>query len=325
MDTDKPHKVDPKTQFENILDLDLSKCKISICVASLDKKAELPAFEHLQVTDELAAGFRDIVRDVLARLKKEHKQGELVLRPYDAGSKPDSHEVEHLDLSEHDFIARQIKSLSALAAMNIFQGEEEFISGLRFYVIVVQPEIGDPALFFRSYNKKRELSRSTYMGALLTQGHFDRVREPLLLFDPYVDCFSSGERMFIVKQDNFQKVFRFFEVVLKNARKTLKTIKTHVPIANFEEFEKACEGHLQKQSKLRKISERPYINGITIADLKKVIKQFNLPIKTEKKDGKEMLVYDPADKWALLRLLDDDYLKSLMTDQNYEVTGKRPH
>jgi hypothetical protein len=35
--------------------------------------------------------------------------------------------------------------------------------------------------------------------------------------------------------------------------------------------------------------------------------------------------YDPADKWALLRLLDDDYLKSLMTDQNYEVTGKRPH
>ena len=36
-----------------------------------------------------------------------------------------------------------------------------------------------------------------------------------------------------------------------------------------------------------------------------------------------MLVYNPADKWVLLKLLDDDYLLSLMTEQTYEVTGKR--
>ena len=36
-----------------------------------------------------------------------------------------------------------------------------------------------------------------------------------------------------------------------------------------------------------------------------------------------MLLFDPSDKWALLRLLDDDYLKSIMTGENYEVTGKR--
>ncbi len=48
-----------------------------------------------------------------------------------------------------------------------------------------------------------------------------------------------------------------------------------------------------------------------------------LPIQTTRKDGKEMLLFDPSDKWSLLRLLDDDYLESLMTGQNYEVTGKR--
>jgi hypothetical protein len=82
---------------------------------------------------------------------------------------------------------------------------------------------------------------------------------------------------------------------------------------------------LQKQVKLRNISERPYLKNITINDLKKVIQQFRLPIKTTKKDGKEVLVYDPADRWALLRRLDDDHLRSLVTNQNYEVTGKRPH
>ena len=42
-------------------------------------------------------------------------------------------------------------------------------------------------------------------------------------------------------------------------------------------------------------------------------------------DGQESLVFDPSDRWAILRLLDDDYLESMMTEQLYEVTGKRLH
>jgi hypothetical protein len=37
----------------------------------------------------------------------------------------------------------------------------------------------------------------------------------------------------------------------------------------------------------------------------------------------DFFLYDPADKWVLLKLLDDNYLWSLMTDMAYEVTGKR--
>jgi hypothetical protein len=62
-----------------------------------------------------------------------------------------------------------------------------------------------------------------------------------------------------------------------------------------------------------------------IADIKKLLKHFpNLGLKTVQKNGKEMLVFDPKDKWALLRLLDDDYLDSVLTGEKYEVTGKRP-
>jgi hypothetical protein len=51
----------------------------------------------------------------------------------------------------------------------------------------------------------------------------------------------------------------------------------------------------------------------------------SLGLKTVKKNGKEMLVSYPKDKWALLRLLDDDYLDAVLTGQKYEVTGKRPY
>jgi hypothetical protein len=39
-------------------------------------------------------------------------------------------------------------------------------------------------------------------------------------------------------------------------------------------------------------------------------------------DGKEMLVYDPKNKWVILNLLDDNYLRSMLTEINYEVTNK---
>ena len=52
-----------------------------------------------------------------------------------------------------------------------------------------------------------------------------------------------------------------------------------------------------------------------------VIQLYDLPIKTVGDD--EKLQYDASDKWAILRLLDDDYLESVMTKNRYEVNSKR--
>jgi hypothetical protein len=121
-------------------------------------------------------------------------------------------------------------------------------------------------------------------------------------------------------------IFQFFELVLKTAVQTLETIRTHVPIANFDEFEKACSGHLQMQAKLKNIASKPYLKKVKMADIKRVLKEFpELGVKIVKKNDTEMLLFNPKDKWAVLRLLDDDYLGSVLTGQKYEVTGKRPY
>ena len=113
-------------------------------------------------------------------------------------------------------------------------------------------------------------------------------------------------------------------MVKRTARQNLRQIKSAVPIYNFEDFAKACEGHLQMMVKLNNIANKDYLGTITIADIKRVMKELpQLPVQITESNGKEMLVFDRSDKWALLRLLDDDYLKSLMTDWTYEVTGKR--
>jgi hypothetical protein len=131
--------------------------------------------------------------------------------------------------------------------------------------------------------------------------------------------------MFVFRQDGFQKIFRYYERVKEAAAKSLARIEATILIANFQEFRKDCEAHLQKLAKLRNIAQKPYLDQISMADLKRVIRKFELLVKVARDPNGERLVYDQSDKWAIRRLLDDDYLDSVMTKQMYEVTGKRVH
>jgi hypothetical protein len=262
----------------------------------------------------------------LAKYLGESEDGGLKFYPYDPGSKTDSHEIEYLDLTKHDEIGEQFAPLSSLADVPLFEAQDDFVSGLRFYVIIVQPQQGPTLYCFRSYTPKKELRRSPLFAAIFEEGTFDRITEPTFLFDNRIHCMARGTLLFVFNKDSFHKIFRFFDMVLETAEKTLATIGTRVPIDNFEEFSEACKGHYQMQAKLKNIANKPYLKNLTMDAVKKVLAEFpDLGVQIIEKGGKEVLVFNPKDKWAFLRLLDDDYLKSLMTGENYEVSGKRPY
>jgi hypothetical protein len=313
------------TQFGHIMSMNLDECAVTVCVGSLSDEVEEPRIEQLQLTDELTEEFRASAKKAIQKYSRMGEEGELKLQPYDAGSKPDSHEVEFLDLTEHKSIEKQVDSLSSLAQIPVFKVDEAFVTGLRFYAIILQCKNRVPLYFFRNYTPKKELSRSSLFAALFEQGTFDRIKQPVFLFDHGIDSVSRDGEMYIFNKHNFEKIFQFFELVLKTAAQTLVTIKTHVPIANFDEFERACSGHLQMQAKLKNIASKPYLKKVKMADIKHVLTEFpSLKVKIVQKNGRDMLLFDPKDKWGVLRLLDDDYLGSVLTGEKYEVTGKRP-
>ena len=313
-------------QFGQIVKANWDDCTATVCLGSLPDKAEEPQIEQLQITDDLTKEFRNAVREMARKYSKMFDKTDLAFRRYDAGSKPDGHEVEFLSLDEHEQIKKQVESLSSLAEIPVFKVKDKFVAGLRFYAITLQCNQEKPLYLFRTYTPKKELSRSSLFGAIFENGTFDRIEEPLFLFDHGIDCICRDGVMYIFNKHNFQKIFRFFELVLKAAEETLRTIKALVPIANFDDFKLACEGHLQMQAKLKNIACKPYLKDVKMSDIKRTLKDFpDLGVKIVKKNGKEMLQFDPEDKWAVLRLLDDDYLGSVLTGEKYEVTGKRPY
>jgi SH3-like domain-containing protein len=61
-----------------------------------------------------------------------------------------------------------------------------------------------------------------------------------------------------------------------------------------------------------------------MVDLRRAIDEHGLPVEVVQNNGQEMLVFDPdpSRRWILLKLLDDDYLNSVMTHLRYEVNSK---
>jgi len=310
--------------LHDIFTVNLKTCDIAVCLASIEPRDTIPIYMSLELSSRLTETFLDVVSSVIEEYKKGWRKHDIVLHDYTPESKLDDYEIELLDISQHGTIRKQIESLSALQDLDTFQEDEEFICNLRFYVIVARPLNAEPIYFYRTYTPKKMLSKSPFFGIWRGENEYDRIERPIFLFDKYIDCVSRGNSMFILKKENFQHIFRFLEEVEKCAKQTLKYIKVRMPIANFDQFADACERDAGKLRKLKNIATQPYLDKISMNDIKRVIQMHNLRIPIATVDGVEIIVFEPANPWDILKLLDDDYLNSVMTSQNYEVTGKRP-
>lgn len=79
-------------------------------------------------------------------------------------------------------------------------------------------------------------------------------------------------------------------------------------------------------SKLAQIARKPYLNRVRMSDIRRTIDELRLNVQIVTENGEERLLFEPNPnkRWLLLKLLDDDFLGSIMTNQKYEVNSKSP-
>src|SRR5713226_4343696 len=196
-------KAEHRNVFNDILTLDLEACDVAVCLAAIQPDETVPLFMTFDLSRNLTGTFRDLVDDVLKGYRKRWHKNTLELLEYAAESKLNDYQVECLDLSVNDPIAKQIEPLSSFQSIGIFQEDEQFISRLRFYVIRIKPPSDEPIYFYRSYTPKKTLNKAPFFAIWRGQNEYIRVEETMFLFDKYIDCFSRGNSMFICKKDNF--------------------------------------------------------------------------------------------------------------------------
>jgi len=288
---------------------------VSVLVAA-DPGADI-VIQRLNLRQDLAAEF-------LSAAQMASPNGDVVIRPYEPGYTPDWNEVSYIDLTEHEAISEVILQVSQIQQAELFREEDEIVDHLRFYAIVVSPSARRHAVFFRTYSPKKELTRRGGFAALLGRGYYNKVETKIFLFDRQIDCFSWGGYLFIHNVAAFQRIFDYFEELRAKADETVTAILAHIPISNADAFRAAGTGQMQMMSKLAQIARKPYLNRVTIQDIRRTIDEFRLDVHIVEENGQEKLLFETNSKkrWLILKLLDDDFLGSIMTNQKYEVNSK---
>lgn len=313
-----------EASYRELLALDLSAASIVVCLASVRGKTGAPTFQTLQLTRQLAEHFHSLVTALQRNLTDEPR----TLRSYEAGTKPDTHEIEYLAAAEHDDLAEQVEPLASIGDLPIFEREAGFAANLRFYVIAVQRPERNPIYFFRWYSPKQELSRSRHIAAWFHQDRYDLIREDVLLFDREIDCVLYDGVMFILSKGPFERIFRFYELIRERAETTLVAVQTRfaarMASRGFDTFAEACRRDPRKLRKLNEIAQKPYLDTIDMAAVTRVVARHPHLAAMVVKDGTtETFAFDGDESWLVLRLLDDAYVEATMTRIAYEANSKR--
>lgn len=242
--------------FKNILSLDYSACPVNVYLASAGKNDLVPQFEQMLMTPKLTNGFRDIIENILEKYRKEMGGNNLLFLDYVIESVLEANEIECFELTTRRTIAEQIEPLKLLTDIEIFTEEKDFTKGIRFYVIVVQPDESEPIYFFHSYTPTKILKRKGLHAILGIKGEYDRIDERYISFEESIDCISQNGFMFVINKNNFQTMFQFLEEIRATAQVTLHAINSCLPIQNFDELVQTCDGNMNMLRKLNKIAAK---------------------------------------------------------------------
>lgn len=280
---------------------------------------------RLNPTQEVANKFRMLASAWAGSLHSR------TLVPYRAGRRPEDHEMSYLPIAGVETLTNLVASMDEPIERQVLQLDPAFLRRLRFYVISAWSENPGWVHFFRAKGETLRLKRTRKLLLVPSGGAFDELEDDPLVFDPSFDGIVADGYALLANQAAFERALRFVEQASAAALATLDQLLVNVSVANADELRMAASSDVNMIAKLRSITEKleetqGYADAMTTDALVDFAEDRGIEIDTVEVDGRRQLVFhpDPQRRWRILKLLDDDYLHSALTEIDYEVNSKSP-
>lgn len=294
----------------------------AVTVAKPPSSGAPPEARVLSLADDAAEYFGDVIDQAVGdRLRPLSFR----LRRFDPVYKPDPGDLEWDPLEDVDVVryaSSRLENLSPLAPFD--EGDARYKRRLSYWAVVLTADDGRKAFFFRAFSASAELSRKRGAALVSRSGKLHRVEDRIFIFDEAIDCFVFGDYLYVIRKRDYRRIFDQLKPLLRRARRAARDLNAKIPIANFQAFEDACGSDSRLADKVLAVQTRDYFNDLSYEMVQPVIDEFALGIPTQTVDGQVQLVFrtEPDQRFRILKLVDDDYLASLMTQHKYEVNSK---
>jgi hypothetical protein len=202
--------------------------------------------------------------------------------------------------------------------------DKSFLDNLWFYIIKVGNQTNG-VYIYKKYSQGFILTKGFKRALGFRAGNFGKLTQDIFTISDKIDCIYFNDNLIIRSKGNFEKIFNFIKKIRSNAKEAIKIVKTSLPfqIETLQNLEPEWMKRELMMRKLNNIYSKNVLNKIKPDRIKQVISRGLVNNITFKEDSSGKLILNSNDPWAILKILDDDFLKSLLTDIEYEAGYKK--
>ena len=266
---------------------------------------------------------RELVVQLAAWAAKSQQRDVIV--PYDPGRKPDAHEVPVADTTEVPGLVELLQRIEENAPLGLL---DRSVPANSLTSNIVSAGRGSDWVHGVRL-KTTAVAIGKGIVATLAGNRYDLLDAPPLLFSATFDAIATTTEVLIFRQYQFEASFGFLEGVRAVAEETLRRGTRRLRIANFDELLAAVRDDRRMLAKLRSVKARlqdpAYLAALRMNRVVRLATtRPDLGIELIGPAGRERLVFrpDPRSRFTILKLFDDDYVRSLLTDLDYEANSK---
>jgi hypothetical protein len=277
-------------------------------------EADLLGVPHrLNLTNDLSADLRSRVRSRI--------DGHAGLRvvPYDVGHRPDDSEIIGLRIGDVDGLGEFRESIRGDDLDSFDSGTANRRKLLLNGVVLGRG--ADSVVCLQQFSSRQILKRDTILYLIHQHGVYRQLEEDGFSFDLNFDLFLSGDSVFARNKSVLERVMRYMDQVRQFAETHARSMAAKIPLSNPDVFVRACCSDLRMAAKVASIVRRPTFASLTVPRIRRHVTHHGLTIPVDD-GGRFVFSNAPEERWQLLKLLDDDYLDSQLTDAKYEVNSK---
>jgi hypothetical protein len=271
-----------------------------------------------------AGGLAEIAENTRARL---HKATPISYGP--AVLIPPSH-VMHVPQGSATMLSA-IQAAVSSADVDAFDSRADYAKNVSMAAARFSTRDGNAATFYRVADTLLQFTKNKVYSLVRHDGQYDRLEpaDVLLMRSEFDVVVIAGHAFFFLKP-TFERAFGFLEELQKASAATFDTVTSGLRIAGMAELRAACTSQPQMMAKMasirRSMDEDPaYAAAMTMPKLLAYIEAnpaVNIEITGTGTNRSLVFNSTPATRFQIVKLLDDDYLRSVLTDRDYEAGSK---
>lgn len=263
-----------------------------------------------EITADIGEALITIVKQQLSKLLETV---DLEYIEYNPAINLDKNHVETIKREEVHYLDEILQDMNS-ADLNIFDMKQS--KNLWAYAI----KIGNSGItLFRKYTEKRILDIKGWIPLFVQNGVFNKLTDSILTIDKDIDCIYYDGKMFILDKTHFEKIFSFMDKFILEIDANICHLEEKSLVDDITALQKLCKSDPRKIKKLNKVLKSDILNFLNTKRISEINRQYNLDLDFTE-DGK--IIVSHKNIWTVLRVLDDEYLESSMTDNKYEVHSK---